>query len=170
MAMLAFNQRWLLIGSSDYLEATLGKQLAVGKRSTWSWSWRWWAVWWFSGLGTVQCFMLLVTLFIFRTMIILFLMAMILLMVPAPPQMSISGPRTRPGEGGVVTCHNVSIIISNLNNMVIMVVVWHNASMINIIIRCVSFSICQCHPHHLSSSSPSSPSTPSIAPPPSSWS
>ena len=33
-AMLAFNQRWLSIGSSDYLEATLGKQLAVGKRST----------------------------------------------------------------------------------------------------------------------------------------
>ena len=70
----------------------------------------------------VECLMLLVTLFIFGTMIILLLMAMILLMGPAPPQMSISGPRTRPGEGGVVTCHNVSIIISDLNNMVIMVV------------------------------------------------
>ena len=75
-------------------------------------------------------------------MIILLLMAMILLMGPAPPQMSISGPRTRPGEGGVVTYHNVSMIISDLNNMVILVVAWHKASMINTIIRCVSISIC----------------------------
>ena len=69
----------------------------------------------FFWLGTIQRFMLLVILFIFGTMIILLLMAMILLMGPAPPQMSISGPRTRPGEGGVVTCHNMSPSLSAIS-------------------------------------------------------